>query len=122
MPTKALQEAKQALEELDLDKILSAYAENAIIEDVPAGLRIADRTELRAYFEQLFTSPGINFSDVHIFEGRDFAAIEWIWSGLKRDTSKPFRVKGASVIELLGGKIARESIYYDPTSALSKDR
>jgi ketosteroid isomerase-like protein len=121
MPTKALQEAKQALEELNLDQILSAYAEKAVFEDIPAGLRIEDRSVLRDYFEKLFASPGVDFSCIRIFDGGDFAAIEWIWSGLKRDTGESFQVKGASVIELADGKIARESIYYDPASALIED-
>jgi ketosteroid isomerase-like protein len=122
MPTEALVEAKEALEELDADKILSAYAENAVFEDISAGERITDKARLRVYFERLFSLPGIAFSDIRIFDGGSFAAIEWVWSGLRRDGGGPYRVRGASVIELHAGKIARESIYYDPKPALSGDR
>ena len=118
MITEALLVAKEALEELNLDKILSACAENAVFEDVPAGERIIGKSGLRSYFEQLFSLPGVAFSDIRIFVGGDFAALEWAWSGLKRDTGEPYRVRGASVIELREGKIARESIYYDPKPVL----
>jgi len=122
MSAKALKDAKEALEGLDVDKILSAYAENAIFEDIPAGLQIMDSTRLRSYFEQLFSLPEVAFSDIRIFDGGDFAAIEWTLAGVKRDTSVPFRVRGASVIELSEGRIARESIYYDSRAALSEAR
>ena len=122
MLTKALLEAKEALEELNIDKILSAYAENAVLEDISAGISIMDRAGLSAYFEKLFSLPGVAFSDIRLFDGKKFAAVEWVWSGLKRDTGESFRIRGASVIELMDGKIVRESIYYDPKPTLSMDR
>jgi ketosteroid isomerase-like protein len=119
MVTKALLDAKEALEELDVDKMLSVYSENTVFEDIPAGLQILDKTGLRSYFEQLFSLPGVAFSEIRIFDGDNFAAIEWSWSGLKRETREPYRVKGASVIELQEDKIVRESIYYDPKPVFS---
>lgn len=119
MPSKSLQEAKEALEELDADRLLSAYAEEFLFEDTSAGVQIMDEPGLRSYFQQLFSSPGVAFSGVHIFDGGNFAVIEWIWSGVKHATRESFRVKGASILELLEGKIVRESIYYDPRPALS---
>jgi steroid delta-isomerase-like uncharacterized protein len=119
MTTSALQVAKEALESLDVDKILSAYAENFLFEDRAAGEAIQDRSALRAYFQKLFTFPGVRFSDIRVFDGDDFAALEWTWSGVKRITGEPFHVRGASVIELYQGKICRETIYYDPRPALA---
>lgn len=121
MATSALQEAGQALEELDTEKLLSAYASNFLFEDTAAGLKISDKEELRSYFQGLFSSPGVGFSDIVIHECTTFGAIEWTWSGLRRPTDEPFRVKGASVVEMAQDKIARETIYYDPRSALSKE-
>jgi ketosteroid isomerase-like protein len=109
----SLETAKQALEALDADKILSAYAQDFLFEDVPAQLQIRGRQELREYFQGLFASPGTSFSEIRIFDGGSFAAIEWTWGGLTSKTGESFLIRGASVIELLHGKIARESIYYD---------
>jgi len=113
MKSNTLLDAKQALEELDVNKLLNAYSEYAVFEDIPANLRHTDKTELRAYFEKLFSLPGVAFSDIRIFEGKEFAALEWVWSGLKPDTGKHFSIRGASVIEMRNGKIESESIYYD---------
>jgi steroid delta-isomerase-like uncharacterized protein len=118
MLTKPLLQAKKGLEELDIDQILDVYAEDAVFEDISDSQRITDRAQLRNYYEQLFSLPGVAFSDICIFDGQIFAAIEWTWSGRKRQTGKEYHVRGASVIELRDGKIIRESIYYDPRSAV----
>jgi ketosteroid isomerase-like protein len=115
MVAKILLKAKAALEELNLEKILAAYAENAVFEDVSAGERLTDKASFRAYFEQLFSLPGVAFSDISILDGKHFAVLEWTWSGLKRQSKERYEVRGASVIEIRQGKIVRECIYYDPT-------
>jgi steroid delta-isomerase-like uncharacterized protein len=119
MSAKALKEAKEALEGLDADRIVNVYANEFLFEDASSKERITGRKALREYFQQLFALPQVSFSDIRIFEAGSFAAIEWTWSGVKSDTGKPYRVKGASVIELREGKISRETIYYDPGPALS---
>lgn len=111
--------AKEGLEELNLGKMLSVYDESTVFEDIPADLRIEDKAGLRSYYEKLFTSPGLGFSDIRIYEGEDFAVIEWILSGLSRVKSESFKVRGASVIELKEGKIICERIYYDSKPEIS---
>ena len=118
MTTQCLLDAKEALETLNHKAILSIYAEDFLFEDVPAGLRITDRAGLEGYFSNLFSLPGVAFTDVRIFDSGDFAVLEWTWSGTHRKTGEAYHVRGVSVIELRGGKIARESIYYDPSLAL----
>jgi len=117
MPANVLQEAKAALEGLNSDKILELYADQFVFEDTPAKLLITDRKKLGEYFQQLFSLPEVSFSDIQIYEADSFAAIEWTWSGVKRTTGEAFRVRGASIIELEGSKVRRESIYYDPRPA-----
>jgi len=119
MKSAALQHAKEGLEELDTEKILSAYAEGFVFEDVPSGESISDRAQLRAYFEALFALPQVAFSEVKVYESENFAAVEWTWSSTKRSSGQAYRVKGASIIELRDGSIARESLYYDPRGPLS---
>jgi ketosteroid isomerase-like protein len=119
MPAKVLQDAKSALEGLNTDKIIEIYSDNFLFEDTSSKEQITDRSSLRKYFQQLFSLPKVTFSDIRIFEAESFAVIEWIWGGVKRSNGEPFRVRGASVIELSEGKVSRESIYYDPKSAWS---
>jgi hypothetical protein len=117
MATSSLQEAKEGLERLDTNKILAAYAPTFLFVDTAAGLQITTRHELQAYFRRLFSSQDVSFSDILILEANDFAAIEWTWSGVEPTLGTPFSIKGASIIELQNGKIARESIYYDPRAS-----
>lgn len=119
MSAKVLQDAKEALEGLNTDKIIEIYADRFLFEDTSARERITDRKALKEYFQRLFTMPQVSFSEFRIFEAECFAVIEWTWGGVKRTSGEPFRVRGASVVELSQGKVSRESIYYDPTPALS---
>lgn len=118
MTSPALLHAKQALEQLDAEKIVSAYADPFVFEDVPSAERITDHAGLREYFERLFRLPGVAFHDIRVLPAETFAALEWTWSGTRRSSAGTYRIRGASVIELRGGKIARETIYYDPREAL----
>ena len=113
MPVNVLQEAKDALEELNAEKIIEIYSAQFVFEDAPAKLLITDRKTLKEYFQRLFGLPQVSFSDIKVYEAENFAAIEWTWGGVNSTTGKSFRVRGASVIELEDGKVRRESIYYD---------
>jgi hypothetical protein len=117
MPLNVVQEAKEALQELNTDRIIEIYAERFVFEDTPARLLISDRKTLRKYFHQLFSLPKVSFSDIKVHEAESFAAIEWTWGGVNHATGEISHVRGASVIELEGGKVRRESIYYDPRPA-----
>ena len=118
MSDNVLQDAKEALEGLNTGKIIEIYADEFLFEDTSANARITDRKVLKVYFQRLFTQPQASFSDIRILEADRFAIIEWTWGGVNRNSGEPFRVRGASVIEMSGGKVSRESIYYDPQSAL----
>lgn len=119
MKSPCLQQAKEALEALDAGKIVGAYGDSFLFEDVPSGERITDKASLRVYFDALFGLPEVAFSDILVHEADTFACIEWTWSGTARSSGKPYRVRGCSAIELRGGKIVRESIYYDPREPLA---
>jgi len=114
-----LARAKEALEHLDAETIVTTYDDPFVFEDVPSGETITDRKSLLAYFHSLFGLPNVAFTDVKGYEAEAFAALEWTWSGTKRSSGEAYRVRGASVIEIRNGKIAREAIYYDPRAPLS---
>lgn len=114
MTAKVLRDAKEALERLNTNRIVEIYTDTFLFEDISLKASITDRTLLKEYFQQLFSLPGVRFSDIRIFEAENFAAIEWTWSGMSPVTGKPYQVRGASVMELSNGRVSRESIYYDP--------
>ncbi|HEX7541195.1 MAG TPA: nuclear transport factor 2 family protein [Anaerolineales bacterium] len=119
MESLFLTRAKEALEHLDAETIVTAYDDPFVLDDVPSGETITDRKSLLAYFQVLFGLPNVAFTDVKGYEAEGFAVLEWTWSGTKRSSGEAFRVRGASVIEVRNGKIARETIYYDPRVPLS---
>ena len=94
MATLALQHAKGALETLDTARVLTAYQETFLFEDLPSGKRITERPALEAYFRSLFALPDIAFTDVSVLEAPTFAVIEWTWSGTGRSSGQRYRVKG----------------------------
>ncbi len=77
MTTQCLLDAKEALETLDLAKISRIYATDFIFEDIPGREVINDQAALHGYFSRLFALPGVAFSDIRIFDGGTFAALEW---------------------------------------------
>jgi steroid delta-isomerase-like uncharacterized protein len=118
MTNDILQRLKLALESLDVEGLVSLYAEGFVFEDVPSNEMISTKEELRIYFQQLSQLPGVKFSDVSFFLCGDKAAGEWTWSGTKPSSGTEYSVKGASIIEFQDGRIGRETIYYDPRPAL----
>lgn len=119
MDANALENAKVALETLDAGRIVACYADAFVFEDIASNELITDIGKLGLYFERLFSLPGVSFSDVVLFGGEDWAALEWTWSGARRSGQGDYQVRGASIIELRDGQIARETIYYDPRPANS---
>ena len=127
-PTVGLQESssgfleslKNALESLDADKLVSHYVEDAVFLDPSLGPEwsVRGKEQLKVYFQKLFSIPGVKFEVTSVFGCGGWAAAEWTWSANKRNRDEHFAVKGASIIEVRDGKIARETIYYDPRASL----
>jgi steroid delta-isomerase-like uncharacterized protein len=111
---KLLQSAAASLESLDMDKLVSHYADRFLFEDLPGNLRITSRERLESYYRNLFALPGVEFEVTSMFGCDDWAGLEWIWSGTTPGQGAEYRIKGASIIEMRDGRIARETIYYDP--------
>ncbi len=111
-----LERAKRALESGDVEALVGCYTDPCLLHDAPSGETWTTHDALASMYRRLLAPPTV-FSDVRVFEGDGWAAIEWTWSGVNRRTSVPFRIRGASVIELGEGRIARETLYYDPMPA-----
>lgn len=115
--SELLHNAAAALEALDTEYLVSHYADSFLLEDAPNSLRITTKEQLTSYYRNLFALPGVGFEVTSLFTCGGWAGLEWIWSGTKPGQDGGYRIKGASIIEIRGGKIARESIYYDPRTA-----
>lgn len=112
-----LKEAAEALVACDVDAIVPLYADDAVFEDVPSGESYRGKPAVRGMFEALFSAPETRFRVAAIRPGESWGALEWLWSGRTRKTGTPFEVRGVSILEIPGPKVAREIIYYDPAPA-----
>jgi steroid delta-isomerase-like uncharacterized protein len=106
----------------DLDKVVAAYSDDIVYEDVPFGPLNSGPVEFRAWAALCFSIIGdykIEAVNTSIENGH--GVVEWIWSGVDKDwfkTGKPFSVRGVSVIEVRDGKISRNKDYYDGAALL----
>jgi len=116
MRSSVLERAKRALESGDAETLVDCYSDPCLLQDAPSGDTWTTRDALDSMYRRLLAPPNA-FSDVRVFEGDGWGAIEWTWSGVNRRTSVPFRIRGASVVELREERIARETLYYDPRPA-----
>ncbi|TEU01019.1 MAG: nuclear transport factor 2 family protein [Anaerolineales bacterium] len=117
MKSEVLKRAEEALEALDVDNLIAAYADDFLFEDTSLGERITSKTALKEYFERLFTLPGVRFSDVKFFPCGEKAWGTWTWSGKSIKAGKDYSIQGASLFVLGDDKIIEEKIFYDPRSA-----
>ena len=115
-PDEILRLAAQALSSLDYDALVSLYSKDFLFEDPSLGDTIQDRQQLRDYFRNLFSLPGIAFTNVSFYALGNHGAGEWTWSGISPHTGRPYTIRGASLFELTDAGIKRETIFYDPTS------
>lgn len=116
---KILRTAAKALAELDAEALLASYAQNFLFEDTSSGDRITRKTELRVYFDRLFSLPGVSFTGVEFFSMGKRSAGQWTWRGTSRQSGKEYAIRGASLFKLGEDGIEEEIIFYDPRSALA---
>ena len=110
----------------DVEKITSFFTEDGVLEDVPLGSVNRGKQEITAFISATFTAwPDFKLEPTSFFFSGDWAASEWIMTGTHDGdfagmpaTGKKFSVRGASLFELKGAKLKRETLYYDMVSFL----
>ncbi len=114
---EVLREAARALAAGDAEAITTLYAEDAVFEEVPGNESYRGRAAIRSMFEALFSLPHSGFRVESIRSAEGWGALQWVWFGRTRSTDVSFEVRGASILEVAGPKVTRETIYYDPAPA-----
>ena len=98
----------------DVAQVAALYTVDAERDDVPTGTVSRGQAEIEAFASGLFAMD----SDVRLevtdgFVGETWAVVEWTFSGIHQSTGGEVTFRGASVLELVDGKISRETDYYD---------
>lgn len=112
----ALELAKAALESRDIDAMVLLYADDAQVLDASSGERYRGPVEIRRMFEALFSPPTTKFVQLSLRQAPGWGVLEWTWCFRPKGSDKESRVRGASLFEVRGDKVVRETIFYDPRS------
>ena len=104
----------------DVDAFLSLFTDDCIHEDVPMGVVNKGKQELGAFTKASFAAvPDLKMERKVLFIAGNRAATEWIMSGTQTAdipgipaTNKSFSVRVASIFELEGERIKRQSDYW----------
>jgi len=125
---KKLEQWAELLSSHDTTSFLDLFTDDCMYEDVALGVTNQGKTELRSFIEGVFAA----MPDFHIdlktsFVSGDRAAMEWVMSGTHAGdlpgmpaTQKRFSIRGATVAELRGTKIRRNSDYWDLSTFLKQ--
>ncbi len=111
----------------DWEKTSLFCADDCIMEDLPSRICHGKR-ELEAYYDDLLIGyPDLNFSAKRHFSSGNQIATEWVMSGTHtgnsprfKATRRRFAIPGVSILEIQGGKITRETDYWDMHSLLQQ--
>jgi steroid delta-isomerase-like uncharacterized protein len=111
-----------------VDNLLDLFTDDVIYEDAALGVVNHGKAELRDFAMNFFIStPDANFQLVSRFVSGNLGSMEWVMSGTdtgdtpqRPATGNSFTVRGATVVELEGGKIKRNTDYWDTATYLKQ--
>jgi len=113
----------ESINEHDIDRLLSLFADDCLYEEVATGRRYTDKKGIAAYIESTLSGvPDSRFEITSLVADNKTAVVEWIWKGTNTTgwedmgipaTNKYFEVRGVSVMVIEGKLILRVSDYWD---------
>ena len=105
----------------NMDQLLSGYTDDVIYEDVPMGLVLHGKEELRAFATGFFNAfPDLKaIITTRVVDGNRGAS-EWLFTGTQAGdmpnipaSNKKMDLRGASIYEFEGGKIKHKIDFWD---------
>ena len=127
---KMFKEYTAAWNSHDVEKIATFFTEDGVHEDVAIGSVYRGKSELKAGISPLFDAcPDFKLELKSLFGTADWIAQEWVMTGTQTRafsglgipaTGKRFSIRGASITKLRGGKIARNTDYWNLMSMLQQ--
>jgi len=113
----------------DMERILSFFTDDLVYEDVALGKVIRGKKELKDFISSMLVDfPDFRFEVKSGFNTIDRSAGEWVMTGTFAHSSTPgvlatgksFSLRGASIMEFRGGKISRNTDYWNMASFLQQ--
>ncbi len=125
---KMMMDYLAAMNAHDLEKILTFFTDDCVYDCMPMGKVSHGKKELKDFLSSTFADmPDFKIETKSGFNAGDWGAAEWVMSGTLAHsnipgvpTGKSFSVRGASITELRGGKISRNTNYWNLASMLQQ--
>lgn len=110
----------------DVEKMASYFTDDCVFENLARGQVYEGKEKLKEWARVSFVSfPDFKLELTSIVVSGDRLGSEWVMTGTHTGnapdfpaTGKSFSVRGCSIVELVNGKIKRESIYWDSMTFL----
>ena len=110
----------------DVEKIASYFTDDCVLENLARGQVYQGKDKLKEWARMSFVSfPDFKLELTSIFVSGNWLGCEWVMKGTHTGdapdfpaTRRSFSVRGCSIVELVNGKIKRESIYWDSMTFL----
>ena len=110
----------------NMDQLLTVFTEDVIYEDVTMGVVNHNKEEVRGFASGFFPAfPDIRFAVDSALIISNHAAVEWTVTGTQTGdmpgmlaSNRRATLRGVSIIEFGGGKIARQTDYWDLATLL----
>src|SRR5215218_10947027 len=115
------QQRVDGVEAGDGEAIAALYTEDAVHEDVPAGLVVQGPQEIGELMSGTVTQfTDVRYDVIAAHETDDLGILEYRFSATDLESGQPISVRGAYIFELEGGRISRSADYYDVAGILAQ--
>jgi steroid delta-isomerase-like uncharacterized protein len=132
--TRLSQDYLAAFNSHDMDKFLSFYAGDCVVEDTGLGTVFHGLQEFKESYSDFFKAfPDIRMEIRTDFRSGDWSATEWVMNGTNKGniaqvgnlpetpaTNKNIHFKGATISQWHNNKIIRETDYYNPVTMMQQ--
>lgn len=132
--TKLSQDHMAAFNAHDLDRILSFYTSDCTVENAGLGRVYHGLLEVRQYYNDFFKAfPDIKVEFKIDFRSGEWSATQWVVTGTNKGnlpemanmpeipaTNKKVSYKGATINQMWGDKISRETDYWNMAALMQQ--
>jgi steroid delta-isomerase-like uncharacterized protein len=115
---RLIQNVIAAINSHDIEKLETLFTEDCFYEDVAlGGIMHGSEAVKTGYASFLKDVPDFHLEIKSLFTTDTWGCSEWVMTGTST-SGKSFSTRGATINELQGTRIKRNSDYYDPSSIL----
>jgi steroid delta-isomerase-like uncharacterized protein len=117
-PKRVIYDFVAAVSSHNAEKTATCFTEDCFYQDMALGGVMCSREAVKAGYSDIFAAiPDFKLEILSLFVADNWVGSEWVMTGTST-LGKSFSTQGASISELQGGKIKRNTDYYDPSSFL----